>query len=55
MEIDSGLSYQYDVSNASTTGIIWTRDEIVLQNDGIYTLFMSGGDPTVNGSLRKDR
>lgn len=55
VDIDSGLTYQYDVSNASTTEIIWTRDEITLQNDGIYTLFMSGGDPTVNGSLRKDR
>jgi uncharacterized protein DUF4397 len=55
VEIDSGLSYQYDVSNASTTAIIWTRDDVELQNGSVYTLFMSGGDPTVNGSLRKDR
>jgi hypothetical protein len=55
VEIDSGLEYQYDVSNASTTEIIWTRESVELQNDGVYTLFMSGGDPTVNGSLRKDR
>ncbi len=55
VEIDSGLEYQYDVSNASTTENIWTRDSVELQDDGVYTLFMSGADPTVNGSLRKDR
>ena len=55
VEIDGGIDYQYDVSNANTTGIIWTRDAVQLQANSVYTLFMSGGDPTVNGSLRKDR
>lgn len=55
VEVDGGLEYQYDVSNADTTENAWSRDSIELQADGIYTLFMSGGDPTINGSLRKDR
>lgn len=55
VEVDGGLEYQYDVSNASTTENIWTRDSITLQANSVYTLFMSGGNPTVNGSLRKDR
>ncbi len=55
VEIDAGLEYQYDVSNANTTDIVWTRDSVLLQANGVYTLFMTGADPTVNGSLRKDR
>ena len=55
VEIDGGLEYQYDVSNANTTEYIWTRDSVELQANSVYTLFMSGGNPTVNGSLRKDR
>lgn len=55
VEVDSGLAYQYDVSDSTTTTNIWTRDSIELQNDGVYTLFMSGGDSVVNGSLRRDR
>jgi hypothetical protein len=55
VEVDGGLEYQYDVSNANTTENIWSRESVELQSGSVYTLFMSGGDPTVNGSLRKDR
>lgn len=55
VEIDGNLTFQYDVSDATTTTNIWSRDEVVLQDGGVYTLFMSGGDPTVKGSLRRDR
>ena len=55
VEIDAGLEYQYDVSNADTTDVIWTRDTVSLQADSVYTLLMSGTESAVNGSLRRDR
>ena len=55
VEIDGGLEYQYDISNANTTENIWSRESVELQSGSVYTLFMSGGDPTINGSLRQDR
>lgn len=55
VEIDSGLAFQYDVSDTTTTTNLWTRDSIELQDNSVYTLFVSGGDPTINGSLRRDR
>jgi hypothetical protein len=55
-EIDSGSSYQLDVSNASTSANLLSRSSVALQDAGIYTMFTwGGGATTVAATLRKDR
>jgi hypothetical protein len=55
-EVDSGLEYQLDVTNANTAATLHTRASTTLTDGGIYTLLMTGGGSmAVNGTLRRDR
>ena len=54
-EVNSGTDVELDVSNASTGVNLLSRTPVSLQDAGVYTMFMSGGNGTVGGTLRKDR
>lgn len=53
-ELDGGSEYQLDVTNTDTSDNLFTRSGVTLQDDSVYTLFISGGT-TVAGTLRSDR
>ena len=56
VEVDGGLDYQLDISNADTGVTLFTRTGTSMQTGSVYTMFMHGGGATaVGATLRKDR
>ncbi len=56
VEVDGGLDYQLDISNADTGVNLFTRTGTSMQTGSVYTMFMHGGGGTaVGATLRKDR
>jgi hypothetical protein len=55
-ELSPGTSYTLDVTNSLTLASLLLRESVILQANGVYTLFMAGGGGSaVAGTLRKDR
>ena len=48
-------SARLDVSSASSSDAVYTATEVNLQAQGVYTLFVLGGNAAPTGVLRKDR
>ena len=48
-------SARLDVSSASSSDAVYTATEVNLQTQGVYTLFVLGGNAAPTGVLRKDR
>lgn len=56
VEVDGGLDYQLDISNADTGVNLFTRTGTSMQTGSVYTMFMHGGGATaVGATIRKDR
>lgn len=55
-EVRAGSDIRLDVLNTNTLATVLTRENVVLETDGVYTLFVAGGGVnSVSGILRKDR
>ncbi|HTU66652.1 MAG TPA: DUF4397 domain-containing protein [Steroidobacteraceae bacterium] len=55
VEVSSGSDRQLDVSNTSTAAAILTRTGLSLQQNSVYTFFMTDNGATPIGVLRRDR
>ncbi len=55
-ELSPGLDNLLDIVDSRTIALLLVRESVVLETNGVYTLFMAGGGSgAVVGTLRKDR
>jgi len=55
IEVQSGTDRQFDITNTTSAGLVLTRTGITLQNNSVYTFFMTDNGPTAIGVMRRDR
>ncbi len=55
VELTGGTDRQIDISSTSTAANVLTRNGVPLQNNYIYTFFITDNGPTAIGVLRRDR
>ena len=53
--LTANSSARLDVSTATSSDAVYSATEVNLQAQGVYTLFVLGGNATPTGVLRKDR
>lgn len=51
----ANTSARVDVSSTSGTSLVFSATDVNLQSQGVYTMFVLGGNSTPTGVLRKDR
>jgi hypothetical protein len=55
-ELSHDTAVRLDVIDSNTLATVLTREDVTLQPDGVYTLFIAGGGTSaVSGTIRKDR